>query len=280
MAKKIPFIMVAAGLIVALVISLASYSILKKKARAGVKVEETVNVAVAAVDMSWGTTLTVAAIKTAPYLKKSLPEGYHPGPERIVGRVLVYPVKANEPIFESSLAPDSIKKGGIAAVIQTKKRAMAVKVDKFVGVSGFVSPGNRVDVLATVRDSSDRRSVTTKTVLNNILVLATGPDVGTENKEKRAPVDVITLEVTPDEGERLALAAMEGKLQLALRNYSDTDKAETRGATIPNLLSGEPSGDAKPATRPAVSHRPAGSFHVEVIQGSSVSNQTFNGGYK
>ena len=100
--------------------------------------------------MAWGTVLNSQMIKTAPYLRKSLPSGYHETAKSLEGRVLIYPVKANEPIFESSLAPTSIKAGGMAAVVTPNKRAMAVKVDKVVGVSGFVFPGNRVDMLVTL----------------------------------------------------------------------------------------------------------------------------------
>ncbi len=108
---------------------------------------------------------------------------------------------------------------------------MGVKVDKVVGVSGFIHPGNRVDVLVTLSRSDRQNEPTTKIVLENILVLATGTELEKSGKqEKPAQVDVITLEVTPEEGEKLALAATEGKLQLALRNYSDTGQQRDDGA--------------------------------------------------
>ena len=172
------------------------------------------------------------------YLKESLPAGHFTDPAALVGRTNIYPLKAGEPLFESKLAPTTVSQGGVAALVTPKKRAMGVKVDKVVGVSGFIHPGNRVDVLVTLSRSDRQNEPMTKIVLENILVLATGTELEKSGKqEKPAQVDVITLEVTPEEGEKLALAAQEGKLQLALRNYPTTATSDTRGTTIPGLLS-------------------------------------------
>jgi len=225
-----------------------------------------------------------------------------------VGRVLISPVKANEPILESRLAPTSIRTGGVAAVVSPKKRAAAVKVDKVIGVSGFVHPSNRVDVLVTMTMGKTPTSIT-KTVLENILVLAAGPEFEAKSKEeKQAAVDVVTLEVTPEEAEKLALAASEGKILLVLRNFSDTEEILTKGMTIPTLLASySGSGysavtETKPAPAPAVARRtPAPSkapapiveksvpeksvknekpkpFVVELIKGTKTSEVKFQGG--
>ena len=167
MTKRGPVIVLGIGILIALIVSLVSYKVLKSKAQKQVQVQETVDIAVAAVDMAWGTVLDKQMVKTAPYLRKSLPAGYHTGAATLEGRVLVYPVKANEPIFESSLAPTSMKSGGMAAVVKPNKRAMAVKVDKVVGVSGFVFPGNRVDILVTLKEQGENKAAITKTVLEN-----------------------------------------------------------------------------------------------------------------
>lgn len=279
MTKKLPVLVLAIGIVLALVISIASYGILKKNAQSHLQSQETTNVVIAAMDLPWGTKLTAAALKTAPYLKKSLPRGYHASTQNLEGRVLVFPVKTNEPIFESSLAPESVKSGGMAAVVQPTKRAMAVKVDKVVGVSGFIFPGNRVDVLVTLKDRTDQRNAMTKIVLDNVLVLAAGPEVEkTGKQEKPSSVDVITLEVSPEEGEKLALAATEGKLQLALRNFGDTEKVATKGMTIPALLAGPAGNATKPLPRIRMSNVQTKTFRVELIQGNKVSNVTFNGG--
>lgn len=85
-------------------------------------------------------------------------------------------------IFESRLAPTSIKTGGVAAVIRSKKRPVAVKVDKVIGVSGFIHPGNRVDVLVTIATGKTSDPIT-KIVLQNILVLAVGPEISKTGEE-------------------------------------------------------------------------------------------------
>ena len=110
-------------------------------------------------------------------------------------------------------------------------------------------PGNRVDVLVTI--TPDRRGSSnpvTKIVLENILVLAAGPEVEKKGKEP-TNVNVITLEVTPEEAQKLALAATEGKLQLALRNFSDTEDVRTKGTTDPHLAGFLQPGKGKEARR-------------------------------
>lgn len=215
---------------------------------------ERVIIATAARNLKWGEILTKELIKGAPFLKESLPTDKKTGknlfftdPSKLVNRIIRYPVKAGEPILESRLAPITSDSGGMAAVIDKEKRAMAVKVDKVIGVSGFIFPGHRVDVLVTLREQDPEKRDSgpiTKTVLENIQVLASGTqmavetEVGRDGKkqEKAVEVDVITLEVTPDEGEKLALAATEGKIQLALRSCSNIAFIPTRGITIPDLL--------------------------------------------
>ena len=117
---------------------------------------------------------------------------------------------------------------------------MSVKVDKVSGISGFIYPGNRVDVLVTTKHKrGDTSSLSvTKTVLENILVLATGPEMGNDDNQKKSKkaADVITLEVTPEEGEKLALSTNKGTIQLALRNFTDTEDVFTQGSTIKTLL--------------------------------------------
>ena len=105
--------------------------------------------------------------------KASLPQGTFHHPSDLAGRVLVTHVTANEPILPYKLAPLDVKDGGVAAVTDPSKRAMSIKVDDVVGVAGFINPGNRVDVLVTWRDDSPM----TKTVLQNVMVLATGTEI-------------------------------------------------------------------------------------------------------
>jgi pilus assembly protein CpaB len=105
-----------------------------------------------------------------------------------------------------------------------------------LGIAGLINPGNRVDVLVTINDPDKNDIPITKIVLENLLVLATGTQIVENSEGKPAPVDVFTLEVSPEQGERLTLAANKGKLQFALRGAADTDIVLTKGITVPELL--------------------------------------------
>ncbi len=282
MRKYRPWISLGLAFIIAFITSLLIYNYLQKNTKIVEVKLETLPVATALADIGWGTRITKEMIKPVDFLKATAPPGCFSDPDSLVGRVAIYPIKANEPILDSRLAPDSVKAGGVAAVVSQKKRAVAVKVDKIIGVSGFIHHGNRVDVLVTIpmgKNSAEPIPMT-KTVLENILVLTVGPEMEKKGKdEKPSDVDVITLEVTPEEGEKLALAANEGKLQLALRNYSDTENVLTRGVTIPGLLasySAGPVATGPKAEKSSEKAAPKPRLHtVELVKGSKVTEIKF-----
>ena len=282
MKKYRPLLLFAGAIIVALITSVTAYNWLKQEAHAKETNLQTRPVAVAAADLPWGTALRKEMLKTTPFLKGSLPEGESfADTASLEGKVLIMPVKANEPILRSRLAPDSVATGGVAAVVDPNKRAMAVKVDKVIGVSGFVHPGNRVDVLVSLQKAEKNSNPITKIVLQNIPVLATGTEIEQKGRnEKPVQVDVITLEVTPEEAEKLALATSEGKIQLALRNYNSSKEVSTRGETISSLLSGQ-AAQAKPAaqkakpTKTVVLAKQDPTLDVIVLLGSDKSVKTF-----
>ena len=230
-------LMLTGAVIFAALVTLLVAGQINKAGRAGK--DDIVGVAVAKVDLKWGTVLTKEMIDKASFLKKSLPSQSYTDPSTLLGRVLVTPIATNSPICEQNLAPITLKTGGVSAVITSEKRAIAVKVDKVIGVSGFIHPNNRVDVLVTLkRIEGYHYNPITKTILQNILVLAVGPDIEEKKgkEEKATPVDVITLEVTPEEAEKIALAAQEGKISLALRKYGDANEILTTGQTAVGLI--------------------------------------------
>jgi pilus assembly protein CpaB len=259
-----------------------------------VRVEsDAVPVAVAAVNLPWGTKLKREMIKTVPYLTESLPGGYCTDPGTLEGRITITPLEQNEAVTEAKLAPKTLAQGGVSAILKPGKRAIAVKGDKVIGLSGFIVPGSVVDVLVTLTDPRTKSEIT-KIVLEKIPVLATGTEVQENDKGEPAPVDVYTLEVTPEEGEKLALAATEGKIQFALRNITDAGTVLTRGATIPETLASlrEPEPQPKPVVKknnpkPRPTKRrwvrtpkdpPKPKKHmvtIEVIHGDEVSTKEF-----
>jgi pilus assembly protein CpaB len=262
----------------ALVVALTGSTMIYKWLNAQTKPEqlvqveqvEAVPIAVAALELPWGTKITKDMLKTLPYLKTSLPPGYTSDSGVLEGRVVIVPLGVNEPILESKLAPTQITSGGVSAVLAKGKRAVAVKGDKVIGISGFIRPGNKVDVLVTLTDPRSNTDVT-KTVLENVLVLATGTQVEQKKEGETAPVDVYTLEVTPDEGEKLALAATQGKLQFALRNIIDSETVMTKGATIARTLASFQHDEPQTVK---LSKRPQSQLHtVEVIREGKVVKQ-------
>ena len=279
-----PYLLLSAAVFVALISALLIHNYMQEKATVKTVTAETQTIAVAVVDLTWGTVIGKHMLRTEPYLKSSLPVGYFSDLASLEGRVLLLPVKAREPILESRLAPTSLRTGGVAAVVSPKKRAVGVKVDRVIGVAGFVHPGNRVDVLVTI-NSHEVKDPTTKLVLENILVLAAGPEVEQKGKgEKPNQVDVITLEVSPEEAEKLALSATQGKIQLALRNFNDNENVLTKGVTIPTLLASNSNGGPIKAANPtirksgqakkAISHS-SQEYAVELIKGGKLNKVTF-----
>ena len=279
MKRSQPFILLGLAVCMALVTSVLAYNWLQRQPKVVEKVigPQTEMVAVAVGDLFWGTKLAPEQIKLVPFPTNSLPQGHLSTVESLQGRVLVANVTTNEAILESKLAPREVTMGGVSAVTRPEKRAMAVKVDDVIGVAGFINPGNRVDVLVTINHDPP----VTKTVLQNVLVLAAGPDLDRKGKEEKpSSVKVITLEVTPEEGEKLGLAATEGKIVLTLRNQLNADAVLTRGATIPSLLNSYriPEDVKREAPKAVIQSngKPAApEVSVEVIQGSKVSTVTF-----
>jgi pilus assembly protein CpaB len=273
------FLPALSALLIAAVGSYLVFNYITKRTapQAAVKVEaQAVPVAVAAADIAWGTKLSSQMMTTAKFLQESLPPGYTSDSGKLVGRVVLTPVKKNEPITESRLAPTSVTSGGVSAVVNPGKRALAVKGDKVIGISGFINPGNRVDVLVTLTHPRNNMQVT-KLVLEHILVLASGTQIQENAKGEPAPVDVYTLEVTPEEAEKLSLAATQGRLQFALRNPIDAEKVRTKGATIPKTLASLQDLDDEPkaATKKKRWKPRKKTITIEIIKGTNVEKKKF-----
>jgi pilus assembly protein CpaB len=232
---------------------------------------DAVPIAVAAVDLHWGTQIIPEMIKTVPFLKETLPVGHFTRIADLNNRVVIASIKKGEPVVEHRLAPESIKTGGVSAVLKSGKRAVAVKGDKVMGLSGFVNPGNRVDVMVTLNDPRTKLTKT-KFVLENIPVLATGIQIQKNEKGEPAPVDVYTLEVTVEEAEKLALAASMGKLQFALRNITDAETVLTKGTTISQVLASLSRREAKQTATRKWQPRDS-SVTVEIIKGNELKKE-------
>ncbi len=274
MKKWNPVLTVLVAIVIALAGSILAYNIAKKQSSSQAVVAEkvaTVDIAVAVVSLPWGTRITSEKIIMKPYLKDSLPPGSFTDSAKLVNRVVISPVKINEPILESRLAGGEGSKGGVGAIVTPGKRAIAVKGNKVIGLSGLIKPSDRVDVLVTIQKESTKKTMT-KLVLENILVLATGSLLEQNEKGDPLPIDVYTLEVTPEEGEKLSLASTQGELQFALRNETDVENILTRGATVSQLLESLEKPYQKPTKTKAAYRAPQS---VKEIRGTKVSSKTF-----
>jgi pilus assembly protein CpaB len=258
-------------------------------------------VAVAKVAIPLGTKIIPEQIMLVSFPKESMPDGTFDNLEKLAGRVAVVNIAAREPITESRLASQGTA-AGLSAVIPEGYRAMTVKVDDVVGISGFIMPGTLVDVVVVItpEEPTNGRGPISKIVLQNIKVLANGQNIDKPENERDAnSVKAVTLQVTPEEAEKLALASSEGRLQLVMRNSIDQDDEETKGVNKQTLLGGdratpipEPGSlkseqpkaapkprpvqrrvNTEPETKPAAP--PAPRTSVEVIEGAKKRNVDF-----
>ncbi len=197
------------------------------------------NVVVAAVDLNLGTPLTLQMLKVVDWPKDSMPVGAIDDAKKLESRVVRTSLLRGEPILQSKLAPIGAT-GGLSAVISKGNRAMSVRVNDVVGVAGFALPGNYVDIVVNTEDESIKTANTNRTiskiVLEHILVLAVAQEQGRDDTKPKV-VSAVTLEVTPDQAEKLDLARSVGSLSLVLRNQVDTKLVTTLGSTKKNLLS-------------------------------------------
>ena len=200
------------------------------------------NVVVAKQEIPLGTKITADQVTLAPIPNGSAPDGVFRKIDQVVGRVAIQAIGVRETITGMKLAPEGTG-GGLSAVIPEGHRAVTVKVDDVVGVSGFVMPGSYVDVVSVITPAGQdgqTQGPISKIVLQRIKVLASGPKIDSpEDQRQPTSVKAVTLMVTPEQAEKLVLAANEGKLQLVMRNYSDDEDTTTTGADKNKLLRGD-----------------------------------------
>lgn len=239
MARTRIFMVLALALAGGGVLALATYNYVQNVPAKTVAMP-TSSVVVAAADLDIGAEIHREDIRVIEWPANSVPQGIISDPNEVIGRGVVIPVIQNEPILPMKLAT---KDGGVGLppAIPPGLRAVSVRVNEVIGVSGYVVPGTRVDIVATVNPGQNQQDITSKVILTNVQVLAAGTKIERDTeKGKPIPVNVVTLLVNPDESERLTLAATEGKIQLALRNPLDKDNPVTRGVRPAALLGTPP----------------------------------------
>ena len=263
--------------------------------------EETTQVVVAAKILPMGSRIIKEDIQLAAWPKANPLQGSFADPTLVEGRALMVPVQVNEPILESKLAP---KEGGagLMAIIPEGMRALSIQVNSIIGVGGFVVPGSRVDLILTAVPpegvkGAKGQETGSKIILENLEVLAAGQNVQKDVDGKPQAVQDVTLLLTPEQTERVALATGDGRIQLALRNPLDKEAVgpplvvrstlyedANAEASLKDTQKPKPAGQAQarvpvrkpiPVVEPPPAPPKPQSFVVELIQGSKRDTQTF-----
>jgi len=232
MKNRRAFMMMAAAIVLGLgAVAMASRLLLRQAPSSANRI------VVAATDVSLGQRLSSDMLKSSDWPADSVPPGALRDPLVLNGRVLKSSVLRGEPLTEAKLAPVGTL-GGLSALITEGKRAITVRVNDVIGVAGFALPGNFVDILvstqATAGAQHDDQAIS-KIVLERILVLAVAQEVSRDDTKPRV-VNAVTLEVAPEQAEKLDLARSVGTLSLVLRNQVDPQPGTTAGATKTSLL--------------------------------------------
>jgi len=192
-----------------------------------------------------GTLLTANDVKLVAWPASSPVSGSYSTVEEVVNRGVIAPVAENEPLTASKVAAAGVG-GGLPPTITAGMRAISVKVNEVIGVAGFVVPGTRVDLVVTLSRRED--DSLSRVVVSNVQVLTAGTKFDQDQAKdgKPVPSTVVTLLVTPEDAERIALASAEGAIMLTLRNPLDTSATETNGTRLAALM-GKP--DPPPVTK-------------------------------
>ena len=253
------------ALVVAAIATFGAYRLLQART-AGAKVV-TRPVVVAAKDVPEGAALDATALTLASWPEQSVPPGAFSRLDSAVGRVVRVSVFAGEAIVPGRLAPVGTGPG-LELKIPPGQRAMAVRINDVAGISGLIQPNSRVDVLVTIQEPGTSKQVA-KLFMENMRVLSVGTEIQRDASGKPITATTVTLGVTPQQAERLAVAMNQGAIQLVLRGYGDPDSVKTHGATSSDVLSqlrGERAVAPPPSRTRRAAPRPAAPPPVIIVQ--------------
>jgi pilus assembly protein CpaB len=232
----------------------------------------TVDLVVASETLSIGTRIEPRQVRIARWPIDVEPEGATRKPEEVVGQIAKATIDKNQPIVKNNLVGQGV--GLLPLLISEGMRGLSVKVDSVTGVSGFITPSSRVDVLVAGQpEGSGEREMRSKLILQNVRVIATGKSIE-QKDDKPVEVPTVTLLVSPEDAEKLTLATRSEPVRLALRNYRDEEYVRTPGITLSQLFgeNGVPAGvlaKAAPKKRAATPQ-----YSVEVFLGDKATRQT------
>ena len=277
MNRRLVTILLAAFVVAALC-SVLVYRLVGMRIAAA-KPQPATRIVAAAADIKIGQLLSAADLTTVQ-MEGTVPKTAILDAKNAIGRGVIQPIFAGEPILENRLAPVG-SGGGLAATIKDGYRAIAVRVDQVVGVAGFVTPGMHVDVLVSGvppnAQGGGGNNTQVRTVLQNMEVLSAGTDIQKDAEGKPQQVQVVNLLVTPEQAQVLALASNETRIQLVLRNPLDTKETKVQGTAMTNLFTDQAPPPSKPKlSGPVRAPKPKNdTFTVTVINGSTKTDEKF-----
>jgi len=236
-----------------------------------------------------GAQLDAKQLKIMAWSGPAAPPGSFSSIEKLTKRVARQKIYAGEPILDGKLAMEG-ESAGLAATITSGKRAITVRVNDVIGVTGFALPGSFVDILVSVKQAQQVEPFS-KVVLNRVKVLAIAQETDADTSKPKV-VNAVTLELTPEEAEKLDLARTVGTLSLVLRNEMDTAHAESGGTSLSDLTgkknpvaanakettkSGKPASPSRSAARRPAKEKPPvilAQPGIEVIRGITKVTET------
>ena len=279
-------VVIGIALLLAVLAGVGAYKFLSGQSRVAEQARlQTVGIVVALVDIPLGSTINPNQVAVSAWPKDSYPKDALADPKIAVGRVALRDFTRGEPVVESKLVPLNKSTGLLSLKVPPGMRAFSIKVNEFSGVGGFIVPDSRVDVIVTTSPSPNSQEKIAKIVLEDIWVLAAG-QVIEQKDNKPVTVNTVTLSLTPEDAEKLALAGNDGIIQLVMRNFADNVLVTTGGFNKARLLSSyrnaslvteaapakgtKPRRASKKAPSPAADSAPTPkrAYTVEVIKGS------------
>jgi pilus assembly protein CpaB len=254
MAAKRYTVVFYAAIVVALIATFGVYRVLEAT-KASSRVA-TAPVVIAAKDVPEGKAFDRTSVVVAQWPVPTIPPGSFSAIDSVMGRVARIAVFKGEPIVPGRLAPEGTAPG-LEVKITPGKRAFGLRINDVAGIAGMVQPNSRVDIMVIMDNDAQGKRVA-KLFMSNMRVLAIGPVVQRADDGRPINSHVATIEVTPDEAERLAIAQSQGQIALVLRGYGDPDSIQTKGATSTDVLTQlHNAPEAKTVSRPrAESPRP------------------------
>jgi pilus assembly protein CpaB len=263
------------ALVIALVISgVFTFWLSKKFAKPRAAAAPKQQYVAATANLEAGEILQAKSLKLVDWPSAAPLQGAFAKPQDVVGRTVLYPVAADEPIQERQLS--AVGAGvGLTVKIPEGMRAISLRTDEIVGVAGYLLPGTHVDVLVTYKAPGSQDPITS-TVLQDVEILTAGQKMQPDPEGKATSVDVVTLLVNPRDAERAVLASAQGTVHFVLRNGTDREQVVDQPIQL-SALSGNAAPSSKPTSAPHKLELVAApkTYSVETIAGGKQTVDTF-----